>query len=297
MRVPLEPTDWRRTKRKAFSLLALSSMRYVLLRWLLVLCAAGISVSRAHGSDLTIAAHGAVLMEMRTGKIFWQRNQGIRLAPASTTKILTALLVLERSKLTDHVKVPAEATRATGGSVRLRAGERLSVEQLLYGMMLGSANDAAIALANHAGGSVARFVNLMNEKARDIDARRSSFRNPMGLPQKGHLTTARDLGVISREALANPDFHKIVAARRYRWRSAQWHGELKNSNLLLEKYPGAIGVKTGNTIEAGFCLVAAAARGEKSLIAVILKSTEKSGWHDAKALLDYGFRSPSNSSR
>ena len=258
--------------------------------WLLVTCATAISISQAYGSDLAIAGHAAVLMEMSTGKELWQRNPDIRLAPASTTKILAALLVLERSNLTDRIKVPAEASRATGGSARLRAGEQLSVEQLLYGMMLGSANDATIALANHAGGSVPGFVKLMNEKARDLQAQRSSFRNPTGLPQQGHLTTARDLGLITRAALANRDFRRIVAARKYSWRSANWRGEIQNSNLLLESYPGAIGVKTGQTSEAGFCLVAAAARAEKNLIAVVLKSTEKSGWHDARNLLDYGFK-------
>lgn len=247
------------------------------------------SLSPAHGADITIAGQAAVLMDTRTGRILWQRNQDLALAPASTTKILTALVVLERSKASDILTVPAEATKATGGSARLQPGERVSVEQLLYGMMLGSANDAAIALANHAGGSVARLVNSMNDKARSLGALRSSFHNPTGLPQKGHVTTARDLALITRAALANPEFRKIVAARKYPWRSAKWQGELKNSNLLLESYQGAIGVKTGQTREAGFCLIAAAARGEESFIAVILKSAEKSGWQDAKKLLDYGF--------
>jgi D-alanyl-D-alanine carboxypeptidase (penicillin-binding protein 5/6) len=256
---------------------------------LLAACAIVVSVFQAHGADAAIAARAGVLMETRTGKILWQRNPDLSLAPASTTKILTASLVLERSKIVDQVKVPVDAVKATGGSARLRTGEGLSVEELLYGMMLGSANDATIALAIHAGGSVTRFVNLMNDRARDLNAPRSSFRNPTGLPQQGHLTTARDLGVITQAALTNPDFRRIVAARKYSWRGANWQGELKNSNLLLESYPGAFGVKTGQTREAGFCLVAAAGRGDRSLIAVILKSTEKSGWLDAKTLLDYGF--------
>jgi D-alanyl-D-alanine carboxypeptidase (penicillin-binding protein 5/6) len=130
---------------------------------------------------------------------------------------------------------------------------------------------------------------MMNDKARSLGALRSSFRNPTGLPQKGHVTTARDLAVITRAALAHPEFPKIVAAKTYRWQSAKWQSELKNSNLLLENYPGAMGVKTGQTRDAGFCLVAAAARGEQSFVAVILKSTEISGWQDARALLDYGF--------
>jgi serine-type D-Ala-D-Ala carboxypeptidase (penicillin-binding protein 5/6) len=248
------------------------------------------SVSPAHAAGIMITGQAAVLMETRTGKILWERNKHLSLAPASTTKILTALLVIERTKPSDVVTVPIEATAATGGTAHLRAGERLSVEQLLYGMLLGSANDAAIALANHASGSVARFVNLMNKKAQSLGAVRSSFRNPTGLPQKGHVTTAYDLAVIARAALANPGLRKIVAARTYLWRSAQWQGEMKNSNVLLETYEGAIGVKTGQTREAGFCLVAAAARGDDSFIAVVLKSTEQSGWQDARNILDYGFR-------
>jgi D-alanyl-D-alanine carboxypeptidase (penicillin-binding protein 5/6) len=256
--------------------------------WLLLTIAA---VSPAvHATSINIAGKAAVLMEMRTGKILWERNKDLSLAPASTTKILTALVVSERSKASDVVTVPVEATVATGGTARVLAGERLSVEQLLYGMLLGSANDAAIALANHAGGSVARFVNLMNKEARSVGAQRSSFRNPTGLPQKGHVTTAHDLAAIARAALANPRLRKIVAARIYPWRSAQWQGEIKNSNVLLETYEGAIGVKTGQTNEAGFCLVAAAARGNKSFIAVVLKSTERSGWQDARNVLDYGFK-------
>jgi D-alanyl-D-alanine carboxypeptidase (penicillin-binding protein 5/6) len=152
--------------------------------------AIAMSVSPAHATSITITGQAAVLMETRTGKILWQRNKDLSLAPASTTKILTALVVIERSKASDVVTVPVEATVATGGTAHLRAGERLSVEQLLYGMLLGSANDAAIALANHASGSVARFVNLMNKEARSLGALRSSFRNPTGLPQKGHMTTA-----------------------------------------------------------------------------------------------------------
>jgi D-alanyl-D-alanine carboxypeptidase (penicillin-binding protein 5/6) len=254
--------------------------------WLLLT----VSVCPAHAIGITITGQAAVLMETRTGKILWERNKDLSLAPASTMKILTALVVIERAKASDLVTVPIEATAATGGTAHLRAGERLSVEQLLYGMMLGSANDAAIALANHASGSVARFVNLMNKEARSLGALRSSFRNPTGLPQKGHVTTAHDLAVIARAALANPRLREISAARTYPWKSAQWQGEMKNSNVLLETYVGAIGVKTGQTREAGFCLVAAAERGDESYIGVVLKTRDKSGWQDARNILDYGFQ-------
>jgi D-alanyl-D-alanine carboxypeptidase (penicillin-binding protein 5/6) len=256
---------------------------------LLLACTVALFLSRAHAAEIKIAGRGAVLMDARTGKTIWQRNENLSLAPASTTKILTALLVLERSKPGDLVAVPVEATKATGGSVRLRAGERLTVEQLLYGMMLGSGNDAALALAGHAAGSVSRFVTSMNVKARSLGAARSSFQNPTGLPQKRHVTTAHDLAVITRAAMALSDFRAIVAARTHRWQSVAWKGELRNSNAILETYPGASGVKTGQTREAGYCLVASATRGEASLIAVVLKSTEQAVWQDARTLLDYGF--------
>jgi D-alanyl-D-alanine carboxypeptidase (penicillin-binding protein 5/6) len=265
--------------------LSFSSLTTVGLLW-----TAGFWASAAQGAEIKIAGQAAVLMEMRAGKILWQRNQDRPLAPASTTKILTALVVLERTKLNDFITVPREATLAAGGTVRLQTGERLSVEKLLHGMLLGSANDAAVALAIHTGGSVAKFVGMMNDKARQLGARRSRFHNPTGLPQKGHSTTARELAIITRAALANERFRGIVASKTQAWKSASWEGELKNSNLLLASYPGAIGVKTGQTREAGFCLVAAAARGVETFIAVILKSTEKSGWEDAKKLLDYGFK-------
>jgi serine-type D-Ala-D-Ala carboxypeptidase (penicillin-binding protein 5/6) len=264
--------------------------RAVKLGWLLVACSVGFIASSGQGAEIKIAGRAAVLMEMRTGKILWRRNENLSLAPASTTKIMTALVALERSNLSDTVVVPEEATLSTGGTVRLQAGERLAVEQLLYGMLLQSGNDAAIALAKHSAGSVAKFVRLMNDKARRLGAIQSSFRNPTGLPRTGHVTTARDLAVITRAALENPVFRKIVATQSYPWKSAKWQGALKNSNVLLGSYEGAIGVKTGQTRDAGFCFVAAAARGSETFVAVVLNSTEKSGWQDAKNLLDYGFQ-------
>jgi D-alanyl-D-alanine carboxypeptidase (penicillin-binding protein 5/6) len=244
--------------------------------------------------ELGIHAHAAVLMDASTGRLLWQHRENASLAPASTTKILTALVALERSSATDLATVPAEASKTAGRSIGLRPGERLKVEQLLYAMLLVSANDAAITLAHHAGGSVPRFIALMNERARALGAVRSSFRTPTGLPQKGHLTTAFDLAVITRAAMRQSTFRTVVGTRTYRWSSAGANAELKNSNLLLESYPGAVGVKTGQTREAGFCLVAAAERADRLLIAVILKSTETSVWRDAKTLMDYGFSAVSS---
>jgi D-alanyl-D-alanine carboxypeptidase (penicillin-binding protein 5/6) len=250
----------------------------------------------SEAGKLDIHAHAAVLMDASTGRLLWQRRQDLPLAPASTTKILTALVALERSSASAPAVVPAQAIDTSGRTAGLRAGERLPVEQLLYAMMLFSANDAAITLAHHAGGSVPQFVALMNQRARALGALRSNFRTPTGLPHKGHLTTAVDLAVITRAAMRQPTLRAVVGTRSYLWRSAASVGELKNSNLLLESYPGAVGVKTGQTREAGFCLVAAAERGDRLLIAVILKSNESSVWSDAKKLLDHGF-SKGNSGR
>jgi len=262
-----------------------ATIGWLILTWAAVACAPA-----AQGAELKIVGEAAVLMEMHTGKILWQRNKDLSMAPASTTKIMTALIVLERNKLSDITIVPAEATSATGGTAKLQKNERLAIEQLLFAMLIGSANDAAVTLAKHTGGSVAKFVGMMNNKARGLGALQSSFRNPTGLPEKGHVTTARDLAVITRAALQHPEFRRIVAAKQHPWKSAEWQGTLKNSNDLLDNYPGAIGVKTGSTREAGFCLVGAAARGTETFIAVILKSSEKAVWEDARILLDHGFR-------
>ncbi len=245
----------------------------------------------AVGAELDIVAKTAVLMEMRTGNILWARNRDLPRAPASTAKILTAAVVLDRVALKELVTVPiAKTTPSKSSGVSLQGGEQLSVQDLLYALLLQSSNDAALALASHVSGSTAKFVQLMNQKARSVGAIRSQFHNPTGLPQAGQVTTARDLALITKTALANPEFSRIVATKSYPWKSLNWEGVLENSNELLKSYNGAIGVKTGNTREAGHCLVAAAQRGDKTLIAVILGSQEQHVWQDAKHLLDYGFK-------
>jgi serine-type D-Ala-D-Ala carboxypeptidase (penicillin-binding protein 5/6) len=245
----------------------------------------------ATGAELDIVAKAAVLMEMRTGKILWAKNRDLPRPPASTAKILTASVVLDRVALKEIVTVPTtKTTTSKSPGVSFQGGERLSVQDLLYALLLQSSNDAALALASHVGGSTPKFVQLMNQKARSIGALHSHSHNPTGLPQRGQVTTARDLALITKTALANPDFRRIVASKSYPWKSLKWEGVLENSNELLKSYDGAIGVKTGNTREAGYCLVAAAQRGDKTLIAVILGSQEKHVWQDAKHLLDYGFK-------
>lgn len=241
-------------------------------------------------ADLKIAAKAAVLMKAQTGKIIWAHNQDLPLPPASTAKILTALVVLDQNRASDVVSIPAQALRVSGAITQLTAGEKLTVSDLLHAMLLGSGNDAATALALHTGGSFENFVQRMNQKAHTLGAVRSRFFNPTGMPHPMQLTTAQDLALITKAALAILEFRKIVGKRTYHWRSRGWQGAIKNSNKLLSSYDGAIGVKTGNTREAGYCLVAAAQRGGQSYIAVVLKSEQKAVWQDAMNLLDYGFK-------
>jgi serine-type D-Ala-D-Ala carboxypeptidase (penicillin-binding protein 5/6) len=245
----------------------------------------------AISAELKIVAKAAVLMEMRTGNILWAKNRDLPRPPASTAKILTASVTLDRMTLKEIVTVPiTTSTTNKSSAVSLQGAERLSVQDLLYALLLQSSNDAALALASNVGGSTPKFVQLMNQKARSVGALRSQFHNPTGLPQRGQVTTASDLALITKTALANAEFSRIVATKSYPWKSLKWEGVLENSNELLKSYDGAIGVKTGNTREAGYCLVAAARRGDKTLIAVILGSQEKHVWQDAKHLLDYGFK-------
>jgi serine-type D-Ala-D-Ala carboxypeptidase (penicillin-binding protein 5/6) len=241
-------------------------------------------------AELKIAAEAAVLMNAQTGKLIWAHNQDLPLSPASTAKILTALVVLDHRRTSDIVTIPAEALRVSGATTQLRAGEKLSVSDLLHAMLLGSGNDAAIALALHTGASIDSFVQRMNHKAHTLGAVRSRFFNPTGMPHPKQLTTAQDLALITQAALENSEFRRIVGERTYRWRSRGWQGTVRNSNRLLSSYDGAIGVKTGNTREAGYCLVAAAQRAGQTYIAVVLRSQEKAVWQDARNLLDYGFK-------
>ena len=244
----------------------------------------------AIGAELDVTAKAAVLMEMETGKTLWEKNKQTPRPPASTAKILTALVTIDRVPLKEVVTVSTTAAANRSPAVALKNGEHLTVQNLLYALLLQSNNDAALALASHIGGSTPNFVQIMNQKARSLGALHSKFFNPTGMPHRGQVTTASDLALITKVALANPEFRRIVATKSYPWKSSTWEGTMDNSNELLKSYTGAIGVKTGSTREAGHCLVAAAQREDKTLIAVVLGSQEKQVWQDAKKLLDHGFK-------
>jgi len=237
-----------------------------------------------------VQAPSCVLMEATTGKIVWAKNPDQRMAPASLTKVLTALIALERGDLNDKIKVGPNPPRVEGTRVYLVEGEEATLENLLYAMLLNSGNDAALAIAEHFGGSQQGFARLMNEKAAALGARNSHFVSPNGLSDPNHYTTSRDLAVIARAALQNPDFRKIVATKTRPWNGQDWQTTLINQNKLLWKYPGADGVKTGYTTEARNTLIASATRNGQSFIAVVLDEPRGSvAEQDAAALLDYGF--------
>jgi len=238
-----------------------------------------------------IVGQAGLVMDVLTGKVLYEKNAHSPFEPASTTKIMTAILALEKGNLSDIVVTSEEPPRVDGSRIYLEEGEKLTLEQMLYGMILNSGNDAAVAIAEHIGGDIESFVKMMNAKAREIGAYHTTFVNPSGLPDEGHLTTAYDLALISRYALLNlPEFRKIVSTKTLEipWQAEEWDRQLINLNKLLWNYEGADGVKTGYTSTAGRTLVASATRDGWQLISVVLKS-DANIWSDSMALLDYGF--------
>lgn len=210
-------------------------------------------------------AKAECVMEANSRRVLYASNADTRLPMASTTKIVTAITVLDHTdNLQDEMIIPAEATGIEGSSVYLKAGDKYTVEDLLYGLMLRSGNDCATALALYTAKSVSRFSDMMNTAARKAGALASSFSNPHGLPCKNHYTTAEDLSLITAYAMKNPVFRKIVATKYYEPRG--W----KNKNKMLTLVDDCIGVKTGYTKEAGRCLVSAVERKGMVLICTVL---------------------------
>ncbi len=246
-----------------------------------------------------IAARAAVLMNPATGEILFAKEPHLRLPPASTTKVLTALLALERLDLNARVSVSPQAASAPPSRIGLRAGEAALAQDLLYGLMLKSGNDAAETLAEAAGGSVPGFAELMNARAWQIGARDSHFMNPHGLPNDDHYSTAYDLALIFRQAMNHPLFAEIVRTRSAALRVESGQGlygddwrmiPVVSHNRLLASYEGARGGKTGFTLKARRCFVGEVDRGGVRLIVAILNSPNSGTlWKDARNLLDYGF--------
>jgi len=236
---------------------------------------------------LNLSAKSAILMVASTGEVLYEKNAQAQQYPASTTKMMTIITALEDGNLNDMVTTSANAANTEGSSMYLRAAERLRLLDMLYGVALVSGNDAAVAVAEHLDGSVDRFARRMTAKAHAIGAVRTNFRNPSGLPDPKHYSTAYDLARIAAYGYKNPRFAEIVGATYKKIVTSAKQETYYNENKLLNIYDGANGVKTGYTDAAGLCLVSAAKRGNTQLIAVVLDADFM--WQDSMALLDYGF--------
>lgn len=243
----------------------------------------------APGVGVSTSAEAHLLMEASSGAVLARKNADTRLPMASTTKIMTALVAIRSLPLDTRVTVTEEAVGVEGSSVYLVKGEVLTLEELLYAMLLESANDAAAAIAVAVSGSVAAFADKMNQQAAALGLENTHFVNPHGLDDEQHYTTAYELAVITRAALSDPVFRTIVSTKQ---KVIPLHGDegvrlLLNHNKLLRLYDGCVGVKTGFTKRTGRCLVSAAERDGVTLIAVTLGCPDD--WHDHASLLDYGF--------
>ena len=252
-----------------------------LLRGLWVLCLI-FCITPAVAEALDVSATAAVLMDADMGQVLYEKNGDRQMLIASTTKIMTALVVLEHAAPDDVITVTPDHM-AEGSSMYLRAGETVRVEELLYGLLLCSGNDAALALTECAGG-LTPFVALMNEKAAALGMAHTSFANPNGLDADGHYSTARDMAVLAAAAVENPTFRRICSSRSV----TIGQRTMENHNRPLRQVEGCVGLKTGYTRAAGRTLVSCTERDGCRLVAVTLQ--DGNDWADHAALYDYGFR-------
>ena len=231
-----------------------------------------------------LSAEKAIVLDAATGRTLYEKNADEKSLIASTTKIMTALIICQRCNVLDRVKIPKEAVGIEGSSMYLREGEVLTVQELLYGLMLRSGNDAAAALAIWCGGTIEGFAELMNDKARELGLQETHFVNPHGLDAPDHHSTARDLAVLTAYAMDDPIFARTVGAKSV----SVGQRVLTNHNKLLWSLPGCEGVKTGYTRAAGRILVSSAQRDGRRLVCVTINAPDD--WNDHKTLLEQGFR-------
>lgn len=238
-----------------------------------------------------INAQSAILIESNSGRVLLEYNPYIKLPIASTTKIMTSLIALENGDLEDEIKIKKDSVGIEGSSIYLYEEEIISLEDLLYGLMLRSGNDSAMAIANYIGGSLEGFTTMMNNKAKEIGANSTNFINPHGLHHDNHYSTAFDLALITREAMKIEEFRKISAAKNWK-ANREKNNIFYNKNNTLWEYEGGDGVKIGYTKRSGRCLVSSATRNGTQLISVVLND---SNWfNDCYALMDYGFNNFTN---
>jgi len=236
-----------------------------------------------------LAAQGAALVDSYSGEFLYTKNPDAKEYPASSTKILTALIVIEAGNLDQLVTVALEDTKVEPSSLDLKPGQQFTRRQLLFGMLLKSANDVAMCLARDNAGSVPAFAEKMNLRAAELGATSSHFVNPHGLHDPNHYTTAHDLVLIARAAMQQPLFRQIVSTVYYTWRTPTGQVEqLRNHNRLLRHFAGCNGLKTGYTRAAQQVLVSSALRGGHEVISVVLHTDKPGIWVDSKTLLTYG---------
>lgn len=240
-----------------------------------------------------VSAKSAILIEVESGKVLYQKNAFVRLPMASTTKIMTAIVAIEKGNLEKTVTVSRDAVGVEGSSIYLKPNEKLTLEALVYALLLQSANDAATAIAIEVGGSVEGFAKLMNAKAEELGLTATHFTNPHGLDDEEHYTSAYDLAKIAAYALSNETFRTICSTyKKTIPDSDDGTRVLVNHNKLLRLYEGAIGVKTGFTKRSGRCLVGAAERDGLTLVSVTLDAPND--WNDHEKMLDFGFSTYEN---
>ncbi|WP_238442541.1 D-alanyl-D-alanine carboxypeptidase family protein [Desulforamulus reducens] len=237
--------------------------------------------------QLVLSAYSALVMDAATGQVLFAKNPHQARAIASTTKIMTALVAIECGNLNSATSVSQRAAGVEGSSVYLKPNEKLTLEQLLYGALMRSGNDACVAIAEQIAVREDIFVGFMNMKARQLGAKNTHFCNSNGLPNDHHYSSAYDLALITRAALKNPVFSRIVSTKTHVIPGTEGKRLLSNTNKMLWSYQGADGVKTGTTNAAGKCLVSSASRDGRRLIAVVLHSDDR--WNESIKLLNYGF--------
>ncbi|EKN69654.1 D-alanyl-D-alanine carboxypeptidase [Neobacillus bataviensis LMG 21833] len=250
-----------------------------------------VNIPQKVDATLGVSAASAVLLEQKTGRVLFEKDAHTKRRIASITKIMTAILAIESGKMNQTVKVSEKATHAEGSSVYLKPGEKIKLNHLVYGLMLRSGNDTAVAIAEHVGGSLDGFVYLMNQKAKEIGMHNTHFANPHGLDDhENHYSTAYDMAILMRYAMKNKTFQKISGTKVYKAPNPteNWDREWKNKNRLLSKYKYCTGGKTGFTKRAKRTLVTTATKGDMNLIAVTLN--DSNDWNDHISMYEGGFK-------
>lgn len=243
-------------------------------------------------AEIQLIAKGAVVLDSFSGEALYEKNADEKAYPASSTKILTALLVIEAGDLDRVVTIEPEDTRVEPSAIYFKAGDQHTRRELLYALLLKSANDVAKALARDNAGSIEAFAEKMTKRAHELGATSSHFMNPHGLHNPEHYTTPRDLAMIARVAMQQPVFRQFVGTQNFVFHGSQGNIPLTNTNKLLRTVPGCVGLKTGYTVAAQHVLVSAVQRDGREAICVVMHSDKPGKWTDSKVLLGYAMAHP-----